>query len=89
MAKKGQKFKKQTQEIIDKVLEYKQNNSYKATADKFGISINTIKVWKRKGNNINIRKTRGRKKTPTASIEEKYEILKKFIDFLGKDQNKK
>lgn len=92
MAKKGQKFRKYTLEFKEKLLkEYKNGKSARAIGEKYGISQPTIETWvkKERRDGTLVSRQRGR---PRGKIDykEKYEILKKFQDFLKEvDQEKK
>lgn len=95
MASKGQKFKKVSLETRHKVVQERieQGKSYSYLGSKYGVSENTIKTWvsifKRDGG-LDIQKKGRPKKDGTLDYKERYEILKKFQDYLGEvDREKK
>lgn len=88
MADKGQKFKRYTIEFKQEIIEKKVNKgeSYDYLANKYGIPEGTIRTWihqyKKNGQQA-IKKKRGRpKKEQAIDYKERYEILKKFQDYL-------
>jgi hypothetical protein len=93
MAKKGQKFKKYDLEFKNKVLkEYQEEASAGYLSKKYDIPIGTIFTW------TTIKKKHGalgvvKKGRPTIIHEkdykERYEILKKYQDFLVTQEQKK
>ena len=93
MAKKGQKFKKYDLEFKNKVLkEYQEEASAGYLSKKYGIPIGTIFTWakmNKKYGGLGIVK-KGR---PTIihekDYQERYEILKKYQDFLVTQEQKK
>ena len=95
MARKGQKFEKYDIELRLKIVNEKINEgkSYKYLAKEYGMSWKTIETWVRifrRDGSLDL-KTKGRP-TQDESIDykEKYEILKKFQEFLEEvDQEKK
>ena len=95
MAKKGQKFRKFTDEERSKIVgEYLKGTSYRILANKYGISWNTIHTMVRKYRNTGttIASTRGRPKEKDLTKEdwkERYEILKKYQAFLKVQREKK
>ena len=95
MAKKGQKFRKFTDEERTKIVgEYLKGTSYRILANKYGISWNTIHTMVRKYKNTGttIASTRGRPKEKELTKEdykERYEILKKYQAFLKVQREKK
>ena len=93
MAKKGQKFNKYFPEIKEKILkEYASGLSSYELAKKYGISVNTIRMWKYNIVHGRIGGKRGRKKTSNLTLEdykERYEILKKYQAFLQARREKK
>lgn len=98
MAKKGQKFRKYSDEERERItLEViKGKESLRSAGKKYDISWKTIESWVRKyrkdGTTLQI-KPRGRTKTDDISEIEKLrmenEILKKFQTFLSQQQEKK
>ncbi|MGI6771115.1 MAG: transposase [Acholeplasmataceae bacterium] len=94
MAKKGQKFKSYTKEFKMKVIFEKvhEEKSYLYLANKYGVPEGTINTWVhqyRKNNNEVITKNRGRQKDEEIDYKERYEILKKFQDYLKEVDRKK
>lgn len=96
MAKKGQRFNKYSKGYKQKVLDEKflEGKSYSYLSSKYDIPEATIHTWVhqyRKHGNKLISKQRGRpKKEENIDYKEKYEILKKFQDYLEEvDQEKK
>jgi transposase-like protein len=96
MAKKGQKFKKYSEDdkttIVNEVLVNK--NSYSFVSKKYQISEGTIKTWiwkyKKRGNLKALKQ--GRHKTNVTEIERlrlENEILKKFQAFLKEQLERK
>lgn len=96
MAKLGQKQSNYTQAFMAKVIKEKieGGRSYKYLSDKYDIPEGTINTWiykyRKNGSQI-LKKQRGRpKKEKNIDYKERYEILKKFQDFLEEvDQEKK
>lgn len=94
MANKGQKFKKYDLDFKLKVLkEYENGLSTNSLATKYSMSRDTIFTWiriKKKYGALEVAK-RGRSKgEQRRDYKERYEILKKFQDFLvSKEQGKK
>ena len=71
-----------------------ENGGSKSLAKKYGISHHTIDTWiykyKKQGNlNNDIYHTRGRKKENEIDYKEKYEILKKYQEFIKAQREKK
>lgn len=94
MASKGQKFNKYDLDFKLKVLaEYKSGISSGYLAKKYSIPAKTIRTWsdiKKKYGGLGVMK-RGRPNgARLKDYKERYEILKKFQDFLvNKEQGKK
>jgi transposase len=95
MASKGQKFKKVPLEIRLKAVKEKvyDNRSYRWIAAKYDVSWNTVETWVRiykRDNGLDLRK-KGRPNTAeNIDYKERYEILKKFHEYLEEvDQEKK
>lgn len=95
MAKKGQKFKKYTDEekanIISEYLEGKE--SLKSIAEKYGITsrktvFNWLKKYKDTGTTNNSKRGRT-SKNKEIDYKTRYEILKKYQAFLKEQQEKK
>ena len=99
MAKKGQKFNNYTKELKEEILNKHFNEKASAgfLSKEYGISIGTIKGWifkARKGrtaltDTINSRVGRPKKETGEIDYKERYEILKKFQDFIIAQREKK
>lgn len=93
MASKGQRFNKYDLDLKLKVIKEKQaGKSYRYLSEKYDIPIGTMKTWMgmiKQDGALEI-KARGRPKSAHLDYKERYEILKKFQDFLVKNtQNKK
>jgi transposase len=99
MAKKGQKFNNYSKEIKEEILrKYLTNNTSAGQLSKFyGVSENTIRTWAHKarhGQDVLIdtqdsRKGRPKKNPDEIDYKERYEILKKFQDFIIARREKK
>ena len=99
MAKKGQKFNNYTKEIKEAILNEYLNNKVSAgqLSRDYGISENTIRTWVRKARSgkevlVDTKDTRrGRPKENSEEIDykERYEILKKYQDFIIARREKK
>lgn len=95
MATKGQKQKKYTMEFKAKVIKEKveKGKSYVYLSHKYNIPEGTINTWVyqyRKNDEQVVIKKKGRRKTEGIDYKERYEILKKFQDFLEEvDREKK
>ena len=79
--------------IIKEYLDGKNGGS-KSLGKKYGVSYHTIDTWinkyKQQGNLDNdIYHTRGRKKNNEIDYKEKYEILKKYQEFIKAQREKK
>ena len=96
MASKGQKFNRYTEEQILEIVQRCINgeSSYRL-AKECGISVGTIKTWKRKFVNhpeLYTDNKRGRPKEKDLTKEdykERYEILKKYQAFLKVQRERK
>ena len=95
MARKGQQFQKHD---LDKVLEIvnekiNEGKTYSYLSKKHGVSKGTIKTWVyqfRKEGSLGTKKRGRTKQNERENYKEKYEILKKFQEFLEEvDQEKK
>lgn len=93
MAKKGQEFKKYTEEFRAKVIKENKElgNSANYLSRKYGIPKGTVDTWiyqsKRNGP---LRRKRGRpKQSKEINYKEKYEILKKFLGSLEEVEQEK
>ncbi len=95
MARKGQKFKKYTEEFRQKVLEeYFQGEGGSYTlAKKYNMSYHTIETWIDKAKHSERYPGMGLKKGPKKDSEidwkERYEILKKYQAFLKAQRERK
>jgi transposase-like protein len=96
MASKGQKFKQYSEEIKIEVIKAKveAGHGYEYLSQKYGIPEGTITNWVykyRRDNSQLVKKKRGRtKKEENIDYKERYEILKKFQEYLKEvDQEKK
>jgi transposase len=92
MAKKGQTFRRYDLDFKLKVLEEKEKgSSFGELAEKYAIPRDTIITWmtilKRDGS-LDVAQ-RGRPTDKGIDYKERYEILKKFQDFLDKKGQKK
>lgn len=92
MAKKGQKFKKYELDYKLKIIKEKQAGaSYNDLSKKYDISDKTIETWMRilkRDGALDVAQ-RGRPTDKETDYKERYEILKKFQDFLDKKGQKK
>lgn len=92
MANKGQKFKLYDTQLKYQIIEEKQQGlSYKELSIKYDIPADTISQWVyklKKDWGLDIRPS-GQGKSKTIDYKQKYEILKKFQDFLAKNGQKK
>jgi len=90
MAKKGQRFKKVA---LDKRLEavkehLEEGKSYRYLGNKYGVSPKTVETWVRiykRDGALDIQK-KGRPKEENIDYKERYEILKKFLEFLDEEE---
>lgn len=93
MAKKGQTFRRYELAFKQQVLqEYKQGFSYRYLAKKYDIPEGTIITWsqiEKKYGGLEIAKRGAPKGTHHKDYKERYEILKKFQDFLDNKGPKK
>lgn len=92
MAKKGQKFNKYELDYKLKIIQEKQDGaSYLELSRKYNISEKTIESWMRilkRDGSLDVAQ-RGRPTDKEIDYKERYEILKKFQDFLDKKGQKK
>ena len=94
MAKKGQKFNNYTKEFKEKVIKEKliKGGSYRYLSKKYNIPEGTIITWvdryKKDGNQL-IERKHGRPKNEEIDYKERYEILKKFLEYEKEDKRKK
>lgn len=95
MAKKGQKFNKYSLDFKLKILNERVNEgkACRYLAKKYNISRKTIETWERifkRDGSLDSKKKGRPKKDEKIDYQEKYEILKKFQEFLEEvDQEKK
>lgn len=99
MAKKGQKFNSYTKELKEEILSklFNDKATFGALSREYGIPKGTIKGWAFKMRNgkpvlmdtINSRKGRPKKNPNEIDYKERYEILKKFQDFIIARREKK
>lgn len=93
MASKGQKFKKYTIEFRQLVVQRYINGegTPKTLGAEYGISYKTIETWiYAYKHQIPIgEQKRGRQKESEINYKERYEILKKFQDFIKAQREKK
>lgn len=93
MAKKGQKFKKiPLEQRLKAVKEHiDEGKSYTFLGTKYGVSWNTVVSWVRiykKNDGLDLKK-KGRPKEADIDYKERYEILKKFLEFLDEEEPEK
>jgi transposase-like protein len=95
MASKGQKFKKVPLELRIKAVEesLEKGRSLSYIGRKYGVSKRTVQSWLRiykRDGGLDISKKGRPLKEESIDYKEKYEILKKFQDYLKEvDQEKK
>ena len=99
MAKKGQKFNNYTKELKEEILSkyFNERVPARALARTYNISSNTIYTWIRKvekGKTVLVdtkssRSGRPKKNSDEIDYKERYEILKKFQDFIIARREKK
>ena len=96
MASKGQKFNKYTEEqILEIVQRCISGESGYRLAEEYGISVGTIKTWKRKFVNhpeLYTDNKRGRTKEKDLTKDDwkqRYEIIKKYRAFLKAQRERK
>jgi len=92
MASKGQKFKKYDLDFkLMIITEKRAGASYTELSKKYSIPEGTIMSWMnilRRDGSLDVAQ-RGRPTDKTMDYKERYEILKKFQDFLEKKEQKK
>jgi transposase len=92
MANKGQTFKRYDLDFKLKVIHEKQAGaSYQELSEKYAIPKDTIATWMRilkRDGSLDVAQ-RGRPTDKEIDYKERYEILKKFQDFLEKKGQKK
>ena len=93
MANKGQQFKKYDLDFKNKILQaYKSGESSSYLSQKYGVPKGTIKTWNEifKKHGALDKAKKGRPTgTNLKDYKERFEILKKFQDFLVKQEQKK
>ena len=95
MAKKGQRFKKYSDELKQKVLKeyFDGTGSYLSLSIKYGVPYKTVDTWVYKARFperfLGTGQKRGRSKGSTNDLKEKYEILKKYQAFLKAQRERK
>lgn len=93
MANKGQKFQKYDLDFKLKVLsEYGKGVSSRYLMDTYGVPIGTIKTWKtiyERYGFLDVAEKGRPVSSKARDYKERYEILKKFQDFLVKKEQKK
>ncbi len=87
MAKKGQKFKKYDIDLKLKILNerIKEGKSAGYLANKYNLSRKTIESWERifrRDGSLDLKKKGRPLKEKDTDYKEKYEILKKYLEFL-------
>ena len=99
MAKKGQKFNNYTKELKEEILQryFNEKISTVELSREYNISSNTIRTWTRKAklgkdvliDTVGSRSGRPKKNPDEIDYKERYEILKKFQDFIIARREKK
>jgi transposase-like protein len=94
MARKGIKQNKYNEEFISQIVAEKlnENKSYRFLAKKYDIPEGTIITWvyKFKKSDTVERKKRGKRKvTEETNYKEKYDILKKYLEYLEEVEQEK
>ena len=95
MAKKGQKFNKYSMDFKLEILNERINKgkTCRYLANKHQISKKTIETWERifrRDGSLDLKRKGRPKKDENTDYQEKYEILKKYLEFLEEvDQEKK
>ena len=90
MASKGQKFKKYSKELKDKILnEHYDGYSYRYLEEKYNIPWNTIHSWNQQNKHPKLGKKGRPKKDVDIDYKERYEILKKYQAFLKAQRERK
>ncbi|AUD63378.1 hypothetical protein BK010_07155 [Tenericutes bacterium MO-XQ] len=94
MAMKGQKFKKV--DLNSKLTAVKEHiedsRTYNYLSIKYDVSENTVKTWVRiyrRDHGLDVKKKGREPKTTKDNIEEKYEILKKYLEYLKEAKQEK
>ncbi len=95
MASKGQRFKKVPLEIRTEAVKERieLGRNYVYLGNKYGVSSKTVQSWVRiykRDNGLDISKQGRPRKEESIDYKERYEILKKFQEYLEEvDQEKK
>ena len=99
MAKKGQKFNNYTKELKEEILQryFNEKISTVELSREYNISSNTIRTWTRKAklgkdvliDTVGSRSGRPKRNPDEIDYKERYEILKKFQDFIIARREKK
>ncbi len=95
MARKGQKFRKYSEDLKQKVLDeyYSGETGHTELSRKYDIPYETIHTWINKINNPKryprADQKRGRPKNSEIDWKERYEILKKYLAFLKAQRERK
>ena len=93
MASKGQKYRNYPVDLKEEILtKYLSGANSTSLSKEYGISQNTIKMWKYNIVHGKVGKKRGRPKDKNLTLEdykERYEILKKYQAFLQARREKK
>ncbi len=96
MAKKGQRFKKYTDEFKLKIVQEYLKGTHGGSMSlgkKYNISYRTVDTWiykyKRQGHLNNQVSKRGNRKEENIDYKERYEILKKYQAFLKAQRERK
>ncbi|HOO44295.1 MAG TPA: helix-turn-helix domain-containing protein [Bacillota bacterium] len=93
MASKGQKFRKYDTDIKLKIIAEKQTGkSFSELSEKYGIPQGTVTNWVlgfRREGIVDVKKRGRPKASDEINYRERYEILKKYQDFLAKQGRKR
>ncbi len=97
MAKKGQKYKKYTPEVVTEILNkyHSGQGSARSLGIEYGISRKTIETWiakQKKGIEVTVDHRKafsGRTREENIDYKERYEILKKYQAFIEARRGKK
>jgi transposase-like protein len=91
MSSKGQKYQKYTIEEKERLVQLYNNEMSSGDIEReYGVSSNTIRMWKYEINHPKDKKKRGRPKSnEEIDYKERYEILKNFQAFLKEQREKR